>query len=112
MRKPCQRKTRQRILTGTPHPGETICRIRAILDDLGLCMHETEWHDVDRRAYSLSIAASDFSLPRRQRAFGANGKGTSVELAARKRLRGIPGASAEHAPHLFLRVLRGDARES
>ena len=62
-------------------PGETISRIRAILDDLGLCMHETEWNDVDRRAYSLSIAASDFSLPRRQRAFGANGKGTSVELA-------------------------------
>jgi ribosomal protein S12 methylthiotransferase accessory factor len=62
-------------------PRETITRIRAILDDLGLCMHETEWHDVDRRAYSLSIAESGFSLPRRQRAFGANGKGTSVELA-------------------------------
>jgi ribosomal protein S12 methylthiotransferase accessory factor YcaO len=44
-------------------------------------MHETEWHDVDRRAYSLSLAASGFALPRRQRAFGANGKGTSVELA-------------------------------
>jgi ribosomal protein S12 methylthiotransferase accessory factor len=62
-------------------PRETISRIRAILDELGLCMHETEWHDVDGMAYSLSIVASDFSLPRRQRALGANGKGASVELA-------------------------------
>ena len=56
-------------------------------------MRETEWHDVDGMAHSVSIAASAFSLPMRQRAFGANGKGTSAELA-------LASAYAEFAERL------------
>ena len=74
-------------------PSETIDRVRAALDDLGLRMHETGWRDVDGMAYSVSIAASAFSLPERQRAFGANGKGTTPQLA-------LASAYAEFAERL------------
>jgi ribosomal protein S12 methylthiotransferase accessory factor len=61
-------------------PQETIQRLRTILNGVGLTLRERSWNHVDAVCHSVHLAASGFSLSRRQRALASNGKGVSAEL--------------------------------
>ena len=61
-------------------PQETIQRLRTILNGVGLNLREKIWNDVDSVCHSVHLTASGFSLSRRQRALGSNGKGVSTDL--------------------------------
>lgn len=61
-------------------PLETIQRLRAMLNGVGLSLDERASHDAGGVCHSVSLQASGFSLPARQRTLCSNGKGVSPEL--------------------------------